>query len=153
MDATDWINRIKQIKITYVAFVFLLLVVGLTTYAAANPYITTTGYTEFYISGEDAVESPYPTTMAAQSTEEIPLVIVNREHSSLTYQLSTQWNGTETNQTQMTLDPREQRTVPITVRAPADAGTYRLEFLLETSRTTDTSLRTRLWITVEAMMR
>jgi Predicted membrane protein len=145
----DVVGLIKQIKITHIAFAFLLLVAGLTTYAAANPYVTTTGYTEFYISGEDAAENPYPTTMTAQSTEEVPLVIVNREHSSLTYQLSTQWNGTETNQTQITLDPREERTVPITVHAPADAGTYKLEFLLETSRTTDTSLRTRLWITVE----
>lgn len=145
----DVIYLIKRIKITHVAFAFLLLVVGLTTYAAANPYATTTGYTEFYISGEGAAENPYPTTMTAQSTEEIPLVIVNREHSSLTYQLSTQWNGTETDPTQITLDPREERTVPITVHAPADTGTYRLEFLLETSRTTDTSLRTRLWITVE----
>lgn len=145
----DVVHLIRQIKITHVAFAFLLLVVGLTTYAAANPYVTTTGYTEFYISGEDAAENPYPTTMTAQSTEEIPLVIVNREHSSLTYQLSTQWNGTETDQTQITLDPREERTVPITVYAPADTGTYRLEFLLETSRTADTNLRTRLWITVE----
>ena len=145
----DVVGLIKRLKITHIAFAFLLLVVGLTTYAAANPYVTTTGYTEFYISGEDAAENPYPTTMTAQSTEEIPLVIVNREHSSLTYQLSTQWNGTETDQTQITLDPREERTVPITVYAPADTGTYRLEFLLETSRTADTNLRTRLWITVE----
>lgn len=145
----DMLGYIKHINVTHIAFLSLFLVVGLTVYAAANPYTTTTGYTEFYISGESATGSPYPATMSAQSTEEIPLVIVNRDHSLTTYKLSVRWNGTETNQTRMTLDPREQRTVPMTVRAPAEAETYRLEFLLEATQNADTSLRTRLWITVE----
>jgi Predicted membrane protein len=149
MDFINLVKTIEKISMTHVVFLFLFLVVGLTSYAAANPYITTTGYTEFYISGENATESPYLSTMSTQSTEEVPLIIENREHSLITYQLSVQWNGTETNQTSITLDPQEQHTISMTVRAPAEAATYRLEFLLESSQTVEVDLSTRLWITVK----
>ena len=49
-------------------------------------HIATTGYTKFYVLCGNTTEIPYLSTMSTQSTEEVPIVVANREHSSITYQ-------------------------------------------------------------------
>jgi uncharacterized membrane protein len=142
-------DRSKRILTWTLASLFLVLLSSV-GYLAANPHLTTTPHTEFYLLGQGGSAAGYPTELAPGESDEVTVGLSNYEHRTVTYRIDVHWNDTTTNEQTITLEDRETREVPLSITAPAEPGRYQVQFrLYQGNETTgDPDLETHLLIRV-----
>lgn len=129
------------------AIVLVALVVGV-GYLAANPALTTTAHTEFYLpdAGDNGT---IERSLSPGETATFAVAIGNYEHGAVTYRVAAAVNGTETTNRSIRVEDRETRNVTLAVSAPEDPGRYRIEFRLYDGDDGAPDLTTWHWIRVE----
>lgn len=130
--------------------ILTVLIVGV-GYLAANPALTTTAHTEFYLpdTGDTgAIER----SLSTGETATVTVAIGNYEHSTVTYRVAATVNGTETTDRSVRVENRETSEVTFSVTAPENPGRYRVGFQLYNGNT-DTGdtpdLTTWYWVRVQ----
>lgn len=129
-----------------IAFIFITLVASV-GYLAANPALTTTGHTEFYLPNATNDDTGQKSISAGETTE-FTIAIANHEHHASTYQVVAGINETRSTERTLQISNNETREVPLSVTAPNDPGRYRVEFQLYYDDGSDPDLTTWYWIEV-----
>lgn len=107
-------------------------------------------FTEFYILGLDGKATGYPKTLKVGDAGAVIVGIVNREHESVTYQLSVKAGDTVINRTgPITLANEQKWEQPVSF-IPTKVGDHqKVEFLLYKDEGTNAYLSLNLWIDVK----
>jgi uncharacterized membrane protein len=128
--------------------VLVALVVGV-GYLAANPGLTTTAYTEFYLpnAGDNGTAER---SLSVGETATFTVAVENYEHSAVTYRVAAAVNGTEMTNRSVRVENRETRNVTLSVPAPEDPGRYRVGFRLYDGDDGAPELTTRYWVRVQS---
>ncbi|WP_425491848.1 DUF1616 domain-containing protein [Halohasta salina] len=129
-----------------VAFIFITLVASV-GYLAANPALTTTGHTEFYLPNAAGDDTGQRSTSAGETTD-FTIAIANHEHRAGTYRVIATVNGTRSTERTLQISNNETREVPLSVTAPTVPGRYKVEFQLYYDDGSDPDLTTWCWIEV-----
>lgn len=136
-----------------VALLFVLLAsLGTVVAIAMDPPETADPFTEFYLLGENGTAAGYPTTVSAGETLTVTVGVGNAEHEDVEYRLVARWNDSQAWERTVPVADGETEEFDVDVRAPSEAGRYRLEFrLYGGSEPIEEDYRyTRLWITVRS---
>lgn len=130
----------------------LALVVSLAgvVYIAMTPAQTADPFTEFYILGPDGNASGYPTNMTPGGQGDVVVGISNHEHESMTYRVEITWNGSRTQQRELSVPNEQTREFRATLTAPREQGRYRVRFLLYKNGGSEPDHSLRLWVTVRS---
>ena len=130
------------------ALVLVALVVSV-GYLAANPELTTTAHTEFYLpdAGDNGTVDR---NLSAGETATFTVAIGNYEHRAVTYRVAAAVNGTEVTDRSVRVENRETRDLALSVTAPEEPGRYRVQFRLYDGDGGGPDLTTRYWIRVRA---
>jgi uncharacterized membrane protein len=142
------VNEQRRRLITWVLALVLLVSVGSVGYLAANPELTTTGHTEFYLPTNGTEATSSTAVFSPDSTTEFTVGIANHEHHAVTYRVVVAVNGTELTERAVQIPNSETREVSLPVTVPADPGRYRVEFRLYYDGSTTPELTTWRWIRV-----
>lgn len=112
----------------------LFLIILLITAVAVTVYITVVPnpgekFTEFYLLGPEGKAGNYPTNLTPGQTGNLFVGIVNREHSTITYNLKIMLNNATLTNENITLLNNERKEIPFSFTASSGNG-QKIEFLL-----------------------